>query len=475
MHVVVILAFILSLSLSQVGQAVFSGPLWVAAVAVGVYLLTTAAIARLRTVISLHALNEGDLPSKGSVRRYNLLIIFGQLWLIGGQAGLILLGYDRWVMTGEGLGLAEVPLIGTLMLVLPFIVALMLTWWLEYPYSTAVREILLQRRQSDARRRPWTLGEHIIYNTRHQLLFILVPVSLIILLMDLLDLYIYPQLSPAGQMYAIPAIMLGGVIVIFIFAPLMIVRIWRTSPLESGPLRDKLEELCKRMKVRAREILIWQSGGMIANAGVMGLFAPVRYILVSDAMLENMSAEHIRAIFAHEAGHVRGWHILYYLIFAKSAMLLSFLVGEAVVQSFGAAEWLGGIATLGILVVVWGVGFGWISRRFERQSDVVGAWLASQDHGGDGGKTITPGGAATFNWALQQVASLNGIPASQRSWRHGSIDSRIGYIYELGLRQGSRGEIDLVVRRIKIALWIVVAALLASLVAYIRFTGSGLA
>ena len=472
MHIVVMLAFILALSLSQPGRPVFVGPQWAAAVAGGVYLIGAAAIAGLRTVLSLRSLGERGIPGAKAVRRHNAMAIAGQLWLLGGFAGVVVFGYDRWVMGDDGLALAGAPLAGTLALVAPFVAALMLTWWLEYPYSTAVRKILVQRRQDTAARRPWTLAEHIAYNTRHHLLFIMAPVCLIILLMDVLDLYVAPRLSPTGQAYVIPAAMLAGVVGVFILAPLMIVRIWRTSRLPQGPLRDQLEELCMRMRVRYRDILVWESGGMIANAGVMGLFGRVRYLLVSDAMLENMSDEHIRAIFAHEVGHVRGWHILYYLLFAKSAMLLSFLSGEVAVLSVGAGDWFGQVVTLSVLVGVWGVGFGWISRRFERQSDVVGAWLAGQ--GQDDDDSITSEGAATFNWALQQVASLNGIPRSQRSWRHGSIDSRIRYLFELGFRHGGKREIDLVVRRIKIALWIAAATLLAALVAYVIVAGPAL-
>ncbi|HAU38600.1 MAG TPA: Zn-dependent protease with chaperone function, partial [Phycisphaerales bacterium] len=69
-------------------------------------------------------------------------------------------------------------------------------------------------------------------------------------------------------------------------------------------------------------------------------------------------------------------------------------------------------------------GFGWVSRRFERQCDVQAAWAMSGAAPGDRAAVITPEGAATFAWALQQIARLNGIAPEQFNWRHGSIARR---------------------------------------------------
>ena len=65
-----------------------------------------AAIAGWRTVRSLRALGDADMPGPKTVRRHNVLAIAGQLWLLGGLAGVVLLGYDRWIMDDGGLALA---------------------------------------------------------------------------------------------------------------------------------------------------------------------------------------------------------------------------------------------------------------------------------------------------------------------------------------------------------------------------------
>ena len=76
------------------------------------------------------------------------------------------------------------------------------------------------------------------------------------------------------------------------------------------------------MGLNYRRILIWESDGMVVNAAVMGLFRPVRYILLSDGLLEMMDDAKIEAVFGHEAGHVKCRHIEFYLLFAVLSMLI---------------------------------------------------------------------------------------------------------------------------------------------------------
>src|SRR5690606_775026 len=90
----------------------------------------------------------------------------------------------------------------------------------------------------------------------------------------------------------------------------------------AGELRERLEDLCRRIGLTYRRILIWESDGMVVNAAVMGLLRPVRYMLLSDGLLEMMDDRKIEAVFGHEAGHVKNRHIQYYLLVAVLSMLL---------------------------------------------------------------------------------------------------------------------------------------------------------
>ena len=96
--------------------------------------------------------------------------------------------------------------------------------------------------------------------------------------------------------------MLGLVAVaIFLASPVLLRRIWSTTPLPDGPLRTKLLKLCNRIGLRVAEILIWHTDGVMVNAAVVGLVPRMRYILLSDTLLEAMTEDEIEAVFGHEA------------------------------------------------------------------------------------------------------------------------------------------------------------------------------
>jgi len=463
MHIVVLASFMVALTLVHPAtRAKLMAPGWPGALALVGYLAVAAAMSRINTALALRALRREQGTSASWARRLNVLAILAQCWLIAGLAALVVMGYGRWVM--DELDLARIPLIGKLAVLAPFFAAILLTWVLDYPFYRASRlRIARQQAALGAVLRPaWTRGQYIAYNLRHHVLFVVVPVGLIILATDVLLMYVYPILPEGIGDYILLALMILAALSVFLLAPLMIVRIWRTEPLGPGTLRQDLERTCRQMNLRCRSLLVWKSGGTIANAGVMGLIGPVRYVLLSDMLLEQMDHDHIKAIFAHEAGHIVARHIFHAAVFAVASVLLCGAAGEFIIQSFDWPLGAGEAIMLAMLALTWGLGFGWISRRFERQSDVMAARACDT---GAGIGRITPGGADTFVQALQRVAELNGISPTQRNWRHGSIEHRINYILALGQAGGDGARIDRTVRRIKLGLWLALAAGVAATVA----------
>jgi len=462
MQVVVVLSFIVTRMLLEQESIALTGPRWLIAPAICIYLAVAAGLARLRTVLSLRALaGQQSLPPK-LVRRHNILAILGQVWLVVGLAGVSIAGLGQWAR--HETPLAKIPLLVQLTVWAPFVAAVLVTWILDHPFHLATHRLLADRDAAAGRhaRAPWSRGEYVAYNTRHHLLLIAVPVCLIILAIDVLDLYVLP-LAPADHadwVMGVGTVLAAGTV--FLIAPVLIVRIWRTGHMPDGPLRRRLEEICRTMRIKYRDILIWKSGGLIANAGVMGLAAPVRYILLSDALLAWGDERQVEAVFAHEAGHVASRHIPYTMLFAVSSVTVCMSVAELLGWLLGANIWGTEVLGMALLALAWAFVFGWLSRRFERQSDVIGAWAISQRHSeGDGDDrpaadpdSVTCEGAAVFASALQHIAELNGIPPRQRNWRHGSIADRVSYILWLGAGPGTRRHIDRLVRRIKLALWV---------------------
>jgi len=175
--------------------------------------------------------------------------------------------------------------------------------------------------------------------------------------------------------------------------------------------------------------------------------------LLSDGLLDQLDEWQIQAVFAHEAAHVAHHHIFYSVLFAISAAGTAGLAGTWIAQSAGLPEMAGQVISAGLLVAAWIWIFGFVSRRFERQSDVSAACAISGNKEA-GAQTISPQGAAVFAMALQRIALSNGIPLERKSWRHGSVASRARYLLWLGSGRSTGRHIDNVVRWIKILLWI---------------------
>lgn len=463
MQVVILGGFLIVFALQ--GAPSLDGALYLTVQAVSVYLLGVVVLVGANTATSLRAFQKEDRKLSATMKRHNVLTVLTQIWLWTGLAAMILLGCGRFVI--DALDLSTVPLTAELIVLMPFFLGVLLVWTLDYPYHREARRRVNAWRSApttsakyssaQSPRETWSLKEYLGYHVRHSLLFIAVPVILILLTMDCLTLLVSWMLPGDLGHYVLLAIMplAGGGI--FFLIPLLLVRIWKTHSLPSGALRDELEAMCRQFKLKYRDILVWGSGGMVANAGVMGLTGPVRYILLSDALLEEMDRRQIKAIFAHETGHIVNHHIFYSALFAAGTITVCVSMAQRITDALNVSPWAAQIFALSFLGIVWGVGFGWLSRCFERQCDVIAAWACGQGGAGNDPDLITHEGAAVFAQALQRVGKLNGIPLRQRNWRHGSIAKRVSYILWLGSTAGSRRKDDRTIRRIKAGLWILAA------------------
>ena len=463
MHIVVLAAMAAAMVFQADDAWAWEVPAWLVGLAGAGYLAVTAVLSRSGSVWGLRAMADGAENARLATRCRAVLAVATRVWLIAGLAGLVVLGYGRWVM-GE-LHLGGWPLVGKAAIVAPFVVALLLNWVLEYPLHRASRTRLAESADASGQRTPpvWTLGQFLANSIRHQLLFILVPIAIIVFLADVLSLYVQPLLPADSAEYVIAAATTGCTCLVFLFVPFIIVRVWSTEPMGDGALRRDLEAIARRLGLRYRRMLVWKSGGVIANAGVMGLLPSLRYVLLSDALLAEMSEKHIRAIFAHEAGHIKHRHILFAVLFVLVAVLFSAIAVDVIAVLATLSFWQRDLLAMLFVAASFAGGFGWLSRRFERQSDVTAAWVSSWDEadGAPPDDTVTPEGAAVFATALERVAQLNGMRAHRRNWRHGSIAWRASYIRWLGSRHGSRLEMDRFVGRLKIVLLLALAVVAA--------------
>ncbi len=235
--------------------------------------------------------------------------------------------------------------------------------------------------------------------------------------------------SPAGELIFL-------IVVIFVIAtvgPFFIQKLWRCKPLEPGYRRERLSRLCKFAKMEYKDILYWTLfGGKMVTAGVMGLTKAFRYILVTPALMQMLDDGEIDAVMAHEIGHVKKKHMLFYIVLFIGYVVLSYFILHVVDYamiyarlSFEPIDTPGtdpasAISLLFIFIFIisfvlyFRFIFGFFMRNFERQADTYVYHFFDS--------------AAGLISSLEKIALASGIPKDKPNWHHFSIKERIGFL-----------------------------------------------
>lgn len=411
--------------------------------------------------------------------------------------------------------LGRYPLVGDLVILAPLFISLTVLWILNYSVELRLRAEALAGAHShddgaaskdmgDARINNATaalnasvhrstlarlsLRDYLVDKFRHQVLILAAPMCIIVFAKHFINQYgpVWFNLPRDHLMRDIILnTALGTVSVsVLVISPWLLRLIWATEPLPAGPLRDRFEAMCKRIGLRYREILLWHTHGSTVNAAVMGFLPPIRYILVSDALLETMEDEEIEAVFGHEAGHVQHWHLPFFGAFAVVSMyiaggvmhLLYYL--DSHFKQISIDNSMLQLSALASLLLMWLFGFAWLSRKFERQADLYGVRVITPDvhrclsvcpvHGETRKQGICVSAANIFGRTLAKIADLNGIPREAPSWRHGSIESRCRLIERFVGDEETLRKFDrkLVVIKTGLLLAVIIGSVLAVMIYY---------
>ncbi len=190
--------------------------------------------------------------------------------------------------------------------------------------------------------------------------------------------------------------------------PYLIARAWDTSPLGQGWERETLESMAKSAHFRCKDIRVWNTGQLMANAAIVGV-AGRRLVLFSDRLLGDLGPRQLGAVFAHEIGHAKCHHAMLFLCWGVSGFL-GFSLAAPEGELAEALCLAGGL-------VIWVLGFGWLSRRAEQEADLYSLNLT-----GD---------------LMALVSSLGQVAHPRRArggWRHFSPLRRIRFLEEVEIR-----------------------------------------
>lgn len=376
------------------------------------------------------------------------------------------------------LALNHVVLIDELLILLPTLALAVYAWWAYYPVERRLREAVILR-LADEGKPVYPVperGAYLSMQVRHQFGLLLLPLLTIMAWSESLVL-LGPDhrglLSGGAVMWLTPL----GVFAVLLMSPLVIRHVWHTTPLPQGEVRERMATLCSEQRVGVRELLLWRTGGGMVNAAVTGLLKPVRYILLSDGLLDQVPPRAVEAVMAHELAHVKLHHMLWMgvvlivtlgLAEEGANLALDTASGVASQMMIDPATETGALLgmiddpqqrTMIVAVPAFAVTllvFGWVSRRIERQADVFAArHLAqsseqpSRDAMGD--IVFDSASLQTMVLALQRVAELNHAPIERNSWRHGSIAWRQSHLRSLEGTPIDDTPVDRTLGRVKLA------------------------
>jgi STE24 endopeptidase len=358
----------------------------------------------------------------------------------------------------------DLVVVDELLILAPVIVFMLAGWWSIEPIDRRLKEAMLWRdlHVQGAFYPPLSRGGFVWHHARHSVLLVLVPLTLITAWQESLA-RLWPGLSDTLGV-RVPAWVpeaagWAGVLGVLVVTPAIVRVLWDTVAIGPGEVRDQARRVCDRFGVRVQGPLLWRTHGAAANAAVLGVLYPFRYMLFTDVLLERLPGPQVEGVIAHEVAHVKLRHMLWLAatLFA-TALGASWVlwIAEMVLKPADPRAW-DTPATAGVLVAA-ALVFGAVSRRFERQADAFGAAHLSGDS-----PVVTDEAGRTMGEALAGVAVLNAIRPEQFSYRHGSIAGRIAHVRALAGMPRDRLPIDRTVRWIKVATAVV---LVGSLLAY---------
>jgi len=230
----------------------------------------------------------------------------------------------------------------------------------------------------------------------------------------------------------------GLLIVLFIFiiamfAPILIVILWDCKPIPDSDLKDAIVSLGRSRGVTFREIMSWNAmNKTLVTAGVVGLIARFRYLMITPQLMNLLDQEEILAVASHEIGHVKKRHLLLYLLFFIGFIYLGFAAnywmnvfligtdfGRSIITARGGSE-MGIINSYLIVsfiilfVVYFRFIFGYFMRNFERQADTY-CFAAG----------IAPDAMIS---SFMKLGTAVGDDGRKSNWHHYGIGQRIDFL-----------------------------------------------
>ena len=306
---------------------------------------------------------------------------------------------------------ARTPLIGDLLLLLPFVLpflAIRVGMARAHGLLRGVRPALAEALGGNVRILAVVLLPQLLYLNAYRLLFLSGG----------------PLAEWAGEH---PAFAMGSgaflFFLVFAASPAMVRYLYPRTDMAEIPglagLDAQLKELGRRAGLRIVRIIVWRTGSQrVANAAVAGLLRSFQRFFITDYLLGRLSLDEVYAVMAHEIGHAKLRHPLFAYLLAISAgvfLIWTLVALVPILDDMGlAGAGTGSLLIIGLDGIYIFTIFGFFLRRFEHQADMVAVALS--------------GSPEPFTNALKRLGRLNLVTDRRRSLTHPSIRKRLDWL-----------------------------------------------
>ncbi|WP_345687327.1 M48 family metalloprotease [Novipirellula caenicola] len=217
---------------------------------------------------------------------------------------------------------------------------------------------------------------------------------------------------------------MGVSLVVFLVAgmPWLVSRLFKTDALDSDT-EHWVANVLSAAGLRRTKMVRWQTEGNSFNAMITGVVPPLRTLLLSDRLLDELPREQVAMVVLHEAAHLRRRHVPLRML----SILPAWAVGASVTHFAGDAGWAmvaGSVVAIGLTLVM----LRWVAYRTEFDADVQACRLAEQIASSvDGVPSTYAAAAETLSRALIRVTADH--PAARKpTWLHPGVVDRIEFM-----------------------------------------------
>lgn len=345
------------------------------------------------------------------LRRLHLVVAIGMYFTT-----LLFCGWPTVIR--QHWGLDQTLFLDEVFILLPFVLGLIFSWSSFY----RVERALHQTSDSASLESMPTLGEYLKRLARFHLGLMLEPLLVFAAIQGAMQGY-----DAGWHWWAVVGFGVFSLLAIAWFLPWVWTLAWDTHALPDSPRRDLLLQLCDRMGYRLTDLLVWNTQAQQAAAMIIGYLPRPRYLIFSDAVLDQLNDAELCAVQTHELAHLRYRHLWVLLVYTLLSLLFwtlaCWMLTQAVRSISFSDQILLELALFACMILYVRLTLCEIARVQEREADLL-ACTAWHDQ-------APSFGLAVYAGALLKICQYNGESPDYVGWMHGSVTSRLEFLQNM--------------------------------------------